>query len=329
MANGYTYPLPPARVTQGGSALEIQQGLKNPSVITKRLYEITQDSFISDYLLTERPVAVGGSIVLENGDELPFTDDDPQAIAPGGEYPLTTSSDGTVQIIRTTKWGLDQIITDESISRRLQDPVARAFTKLGNSIVRYSDGIALAVIAARITSLGSNSVAASGSWVGDGSDTGDSIAAKRIVRDVFRIKAQREEANQGFSYIYDTVVLRPTQLAIVKSEFINSGILPRESANGANSGVLENVLGLNWATSTHAPFTDPFFVDRSQLGGIATENIESPGYGSRQPIAGGIAIEAKAMRDDERDQWRLRGRRVAVPYVLDAKAGFRITGTGL
>jgi hypothetical protein len=32
------------------------------------------------------------------------------------------------------------------------------------------------------------------------------------------------------------------------------------------------------------------------------------------------------MRDDENDQWRLRARRVFVPYVMEPNAAVKITG---
>lgn len=327
--SNYTYPPAPAQVI-GGTALEIQLALKSPSIVTRRMYNIVNERFLSDFLLTGRPIATGGSLLIDNADEIYYTDDDPEAIAPGAEFPLTTSTDGTFQIVRTTKWGLDDPVTDEAISRRLIDPVNKAFTKVGNTMIRYVDGIALAVIASRITSVPGNSYPASGSWGGDGTVDGDHAAGAHIIRDVLGAQAEMAEAWVGWTYDYDTVVLKPTQHAKVMATFINSGILPRESNNGANlaSGVV-NVLGLNWATSTHVPFTDPFFVDRAQLGGIGVENIESPGYASRQPIPGGIPIEAKAIREEKTEGWTIRGRRVEVPYVLDAKAGFRITGTEL
>lgn len=331
MANGYTYPQAPARVTQGGTALEIHQFLKQPNQIARRVLDLVRERFIADFLLVGRAQAIGGSVILENGDEVQYMDDDPTAVAPGGEYSLTKSVGGTLQTIRTTKWGLDTMVTDEAISRELIDPVNRSFQKLANNMIRYIDGVALAVIASRILAAG-GSVAASGSWVGDGTETGDRVAAQRIIRDMLRIKAAKEEELVGFGYNFDTVVLRPSQHAVVVSELIISGMLPREAGNPldtvANGGVV-NALGMNWATSTHVPFSDPFIVDRDQLGGMASENIESPGYSRRSAVPGDIGVEVKSIRDDENDQWRLRSRRVTVPYVLDGKAGFRITGTGL
>jgi hypothetical protein len=53
-------------------------------------------------------------------------------------------------------------------------------------------------------------------------------------------------------------------------------------ANGLSSvlasGVIPDVLGKTWTTSNAVPFTDPFLLDATQLGGIGTEDLRSPGY---------------------------------------------------
>ncbi|PZE23916.1 hypothetical protein DEI86_13535 [Curtobacterium sp. MCBD17_028] len=105
---------------------------------------------------------------------------------------------------------------------------------------------------------------------------------------------------------------------------ITSNFLPRESGNTVETGVIPNYLGLTWTTSRYVPFTDPFLVDRNQLGGMADEDLGSPGY-SR--AASGI--ETKTIRAESRDAYDLRARRVTVPVVRDIRAGLRITGTGL
>jgi hypothetical protein len=322
MGIGLTYPGAPARINSDGTAVEIHRFLKSPTLIGRAVFDVVRERFIADYLLTGRYNAVGGAIVFENGDEVVYAQDDPTAVAPGAEYDLTTFGEGTIAIARTQKYGRDAYVTDEAISRLLFDPARRAFTQLGNSTIRQVDRAALATIASRVTA----SKAASGPWVPqDDSEIAQSLAAKRIVRDVLRIKAEKEEENVGFDYVYDTAVLKPTQHALIVAEFINSGLLPREDTSLIATGVVEGILGLNWATSTHVPFTDPFFVDRDSLGGMAEENIESPGYAR----VGNIGMQTKTIRDEERDRYRLRTRRTTVPVVLDGKAGYRITGTGL
>jgi hypothetical protein len=107
------------------------------------------------------------------------------------------------------------------------------------------------------------------------------------------------------------------------ARLLTSGLLPREAANPINTGQFPEYLGVTWTTSSHVPFTDPFLVDTEQLGGMADEKIESPGYASN----GGIDV--KSIRDEGKEKYDVRVRRVTVPVVLEPNAGIRITGTGI
>jgi hypothetical protein len=42
--------------------------------------------------------------------------------------------------------------------------------------------------------------------------------------------------------------------------------------------------------------------------------------------AGGVGVQAKTIRDDEDDQWRIRIRRVTVPIVLEPASAWKVTG---
>lgn len=302
----YTYPTLP---DTGGdlSAEQIHQLLKDPTLIARRLETLLDNKFIADYLLTGRYTAQGGAILYPNGDPI-FAADDPEAVAPGAEYPLTPMTVGDLASAKTVKWGQDSEVTDEAISRLRMDPVNRVLTGLANSLIRYIDGVALSVIAAQVTD-----TYASQAWA----------TAEAIVEGVLLAKATQEDRYDLQDYDLTTVVLTPLQFAKVSSLFINSNLLPRENGNAVQSGVITDVLGLTWTTSKHAPFPDPLLVDRDRLGGMANENLASPGYTNRD------GLEVKVIRQDETDSYRPRARRVTVPVVMDPGAAVRITGTTL
>jgi hypothetical protein len=310
---GYTYPAPPVQVQ--GTTIEISEFLKNPNLIRRRLQDITALGFIADYLLQGRYQIIGGALLYETGEEI-FPNDAPEAVAPGGEFPLTGFTQGALVAARSVKWGRDALVTDESTTRLNFDPVNRALTKLGNGMIRQIDSVALGVIASKVT----QSFAASATWT----------EAGPIIDTVLQSTAKAKTANLDFgTYDYDTIVLDPLQFALVAGEFLKSTLLPREQAgNQVISGVISGYLGKDWVTSDYVPVTNPFVLDRSQLGGMADEKIESPGYGS-VPNGAAPGVEAKSIRDDDNEQWKLRSRRVTVPVVLDPRAGFEITGTGL
>lgn len=305
----YTYPV--ARPEGSLTTEEIHLLLSRPGVIAKRVRSLLDQRFIADFLLTGRFEARGGGIFYETGEEI-FAADDPEAVAPGGEYPKTVLSRGELAAAKTTKWGLDTEITDEAIARLGQNTVDRALTRLANSIVRHVDSVALAVIASKVTS-----TFASSSW--------SNVDA--IIASLLSAKAQRADTGEGIDL--DTVVLSGEDYATIMGRFLNAGVLPREAGNPIVSGSLpQQILGFTWVTSPHVPSTDPILLDREQLGGMADEDLGSPGYAS----AAGVGVETKSWRlqgDSDRDGYGLRARRVTVPVVLESLAGVRITGTGL
>lgn len=303
----FTYPAPPAQVSSDLTAVQIHHLMQTPSLLRKRLADLLQHKFIADFLLAGRFVAQGGAILYETGEEI-FPADSPEAIAPGAEYPLTVLTSGELAAAKTTKWGQDTEVTDEAISRLLLDPVNRALLKLANGIIRHIDSIALGVIASKVTQTYKATA-----WT----------EANAIIEGILTAKATAEETHEGEAYDYNTVVLKPTQFSKVASKLITSQLVPRESQNAVLSGVIPDYMGLTWTTSKHVPFTDPFLVDRDQLGGMADEKIASPGYTAQD------GVEVKSIRKDETDKYRLRARRVTVPVVLEPRAGIRITGTGL
>lgn len=308
----YTYPAPPAKVS-GGDTLEIHQLLKSPTQIGRRLRTLLENRFIADALLTGRYKAVGGAILYETGESI-FNDDEPEAIAPGGAYPLTESRMGELAAARVDKWGRDTPITDEAISRLGIDPVNRALTKLVNTTVRFVDSAALGVIASKTTQVyNATGAGADGAW-----DT-----AKGLIGGVLKAKAKIESLDEGFAL--DTIVLGDVQWASAMTVLVEAGMLPKEANNPLVTGNWPETLGLRWLRSNHTPTTDPMLVDTSQLGGMADEDQNAPGYTN----ANGIGVEAKVIRDDKLDRYLARARRVTVPVVLESNAAIRVQNAGL
>lgn len=309
MAFHYPYPGREGTLT----AEEVHQLLQSPNRISRRVRTLADQRFIADFLLAGRYEAVGGSILYETGEEL-FAADDPEAVEAGGEYPLTVMTRGELAAAKTKKWGLDTEIYDEAIARLGIDPVNRGLARMVNSVVRYVDGIALGVIASKVTA----TYPAGSAWT-----TGE-----QIVEGVLVGKATGDEQGEG-GYDMNTVVLKPVPFAKVQAHLINAQLLPREDGNPVLGGGVINALGMTWTTSPHTPTNDPMLVDRDQLGGMADEDLKSPGY-SRS--SDGVGVETKVNRldgGDDRDGYRARARRVTVPVVVDPMAGLRITGTGL
>lgn len=308
---GYQYPAAPA--TLSGDVLSINRFLKDPTLVARRLRTVAEQRYIADALLTGRFSADGGSIVYETGETI-FADQNPRAVAPGAEYPITGVSEGTASIARTVNWGEDAIVTDASIARRKMDPVSRAFDKLVNQNVKYVDSVALSAIASAVTA---TSAAGTG-WA--------TATAASILKDVGLAQANITALNQG--YDPDTVVVDDVSWTYAMIAFIAAGYVPRESLsdNPTLTGQFPVILGMRWLKSPNVPTAGTGLVlDSRQLGGMADENLGGPGYVS---AAGPntAPVQVKTIRDEERDRWKLRARRVTVPVILEPAAARKITG---
>lgn len=304
---GYTYPVKHPEGTL--TTEQLHALLNNKQVIARRLADLTKMRFIADYLLPQRLDGTGGGVFYETGDDDAFAPDDPEAIAPLSEFPLVTLDDGEVASARTVKWGLDTMISDEKIARQGIGYLNKGLLRVSNTIIRHVDRVSMAVIASKVTS-----TFATGGWT----------SAGKAVASIMKIQAERGDLGTGLEL--DTVALRADQYANVIGMLIDDKALPREQGETAIAGNLPvNALGLTWVTSPHYTSTNPTLVDPENLGGMADEKLNSPGYAQ----SGGVGVETKVIRDEDTDGYKVRGRRVTVPVVLDALAGVQLTGTGI
>lgn len=305
---GYAYP--PAAPTLSGDVESISRFLQSPTLIARRLRTLLEQRYIADSILTGRFQVQGGAVVYETGESI-FTNDNPTAVAPSSEYPLTSAGTGTASIAKTVKWGQDTVVTDEAIKRLMMDPVNRALIKLANQNVKYVDSVALSAIASTVSA----TAAAAASWA--------SATAKQILTDVMTAKANIVALNLG--YDPDTVVVDDLNYAFAMAAFAAAGFLPREtnSQNPLVTGTFPTIDGMRWLPTPNIPTAGVAVVlDSQQLGGMADEDLGGPGYVS----TGGVGVQVKTLREDDTDEWRLRCRRVTVPVVIETGAARKITG---
>src|SRR5882757_2596694 len=307
-----TYP--PVSTTLSGDLETISRFMNSPTLIARRLRTLAEQRYIADALLTGRFQVSGGAVLYETGESI-FTTDSPRAVAPGSEYPLTGVPTGQASLAKTVKWGQDTKVTDESIARQNFQPVNKAMIKLVNQNVKYVDSIALSAIASAITATQASS---SGAVWSNATST-----AQTILTDVATAKASILALNQG--YDPDTVVLDDLTWAYAYAKFTAGGFLPRETdaRNPLVTGSFPVIDGMRWLSTPNLPTTgNVLVVDSSMLGGMADEDLGGPGYAN----AGGVGVQAKTIRDDDNDQWKLRMRRVTVPVVVEPASGRKITG---
>jgi hypothetical protein len=306
----YTYP-PPAP-TFSGDTLQIHRLLQQPTLVAKRLQTLLMLRYISDALLPQRLRAAGGSVTWESGEPI-GTGEAPRAVAPGAEYPLVSLTGGTPSVASTVKWGQDTEVTDESISRQTIQPVNRALTRLANQNVITVDGLAMSAITTAVT----QTTAAGALWTAAGT------TAAQILGEALQAKASLRALNMGFEP--DTIVVNDATYAAVFAKFLAAGYFAREGENPLAKGEFPVVAGMRWLPTPNGIANQAVVADTSQLGGMADEDLGSPGYVAAS-APGTTGVEVKVMRQDEEDRYRLRARRVTVPVILEPQAGWRLTG---
>lgn len=280
----------------------INRFLNDPTLVATRINDIASQRFISDLLLTSKQDVSGGALVFEQDDPL-YTDRPVQAVSPGGEYPLAGAGSGTPQAVRVTKWGQDVPITDEQIKRSNFSPVEKAFNVIVNQLVKTIDSLSLSLIASQVTA----TQAAAFPWAG---------STSTILRDIMLAKAKVTALNKG--YDPNVLVVDDATWAILASDDKLSTLRAREdTGNAVYSGEFRSIAGMTILPTPNLPAVGAWLIDTNALGGIGDEKL-GEGYA-------GDTVETKSLRDDNNDQWRIRGRRVCVPYVNEPGAAIKIT----
>lgn len=304
----YTYPAPAPTISGDNITVDaLHKFLGNPNLVARRLRTIVEQRFIADRLLSGRYSGMGGAVAYETSESM-YSGDNPSAVAPGAEYPLTTIGTGATSIAKTVKWGEDALITDEAIARLRRSAVDRGMTKLVNQNVKFVDSVALAAVASAVTA----TAAAAADW--------STATAKQILSDVGLAKANILALNQG--YDPDIIVIDDINWTHAMTTILAAGLMPRENGNPLESGAWPVILGLTWVATPNIPTADVAIVaDSEQLGGMADEKLGGPGY-----VEVSNGVEAKTIRDDDNDAYRIRTRRVTVPVVNEPAAARKITG---
>jgi len=300
-----TYPFTPSQLA-AASATDLLAFIKSPTLVARRLGEIlTAQQFLGLFLLSGRYTIQGGALAVPTNEKF-RTQRSAETVAPGAEYKLTPLSNEQYEVYTSQKQGIATEVTDEEVGRSLRQPIDDALTFLQTELVFDSNDLALGVIQSSIT----NTVAAGSTWT----------TGKQILKDALRVQAAARRQKRGFAV--DTVVLNGEQYAEVIPELLD--VLP-DNDDTARSGDFPTIAGLTWVSSDDDGFTNPLFLDRRRLGGIAREQIPSPDY---RQVGGDTGVEIATIREPKSDKTRLQARNVHVPVVTNPDAGFFLTGTG-
>lgn len=299
-----TYPFTPSQ-TENASAADLLAFIKSPALLARRLGDILKSQqFLGNFLLQGRYQVSGGAIMVPSK-EIIRTDRGAETVAPGAEYKLTPLSAEQYELYNALKEGIATEVTDEQVGRLLRQPIDDALLLLQTELVFSANDATLGVIQSSVTQ-----TIAGGAWTN----------GKQILKDAMRAKATVRALKLG--YDIDTVVLDGIQHAEIVSELLD--VLP-DSDDTAKTGAFPTIGGITWVAADGGEVTDPLFLDRRLLGGIARESIPSPEY---RPVGNDTGVEVASIRESKADKTRLQARNPHVPVVTNPLAGIYMTGTG-
>lgn len=308
---GVTYPALTAP-TFSGDTMTVHRFMKDPTLVTRRAQELATQRYVADQLLKMPMRAENGTLVIETRGPI-GANRRPQAVSPLGDYPLTTVPSGVVQAFMTQKWGQDSEVADESIARRKIDPVNETFHALIEENVAFIDGLAMSGITTAVTKTRTmaKTIAAS--------------TAEEVLTEVFTAVAEMADLKTGLTP--DVAVLPSVPFALLRAKFAGAKILSDAQVGGIVEGRVFPVIdGITFLPSPNALANTMIVADSTRLGGMADESLGGPGYGRVSLPGAPAGIEAKSIRLEERDGYRLRVRRVTVPVIVEPEAAVKITG---
>lgn len=299
-----TYPFTPSQLAAATPA-QVIAFLKQPTLVARRLSEIlAAQQFIGLFLLQGRYKVQGGAIAVPSNETI-RTDRRAATVAPGAEYKLTPLSAEQYTLYTASKEGIATEITDEEVGRLARQPVDDALLLLQTELIFDANTLAMGAINSLVT----QTLAASHVW-----DNG-----KSILRDALRVQAAVRALKLGFSI--DTCVLPGDQYAEVIPELLD--VLP-DNSDVALTGEFPTIAGITWVSDDGTDVTNPLFVDRRRLGGIAREDIPSEEY---RAVGGDTGVEIASIREPKADKTRLQARNPHVPVITNPLAGISVTGT--
>jgi hypothetical protein len=148
--------------SQDGPQLTVNDILKDPAVVPRRILDVTAQRFIADQLLRKGPTAVAGVVKYYQSNPL-FSMTPTEIVAEFGQIPVAQNDLGQLFVAQTTKRGLGVRISIEMANRNDIDAVNLQIAQVSNTMVRDWDSVFMSAALAACAASG-NTVAASTYW---------------------------------------------------------------------------------------------------------------------------------------------------------------------
>lgn len=300
-----------------GPRLTVNQLVKSPALVPKRIVSMLGQGFMVDQLLRQGPPIPGGSLIFSQSEPL-YADDGPMNVEEFGEIPLTTTQTGIPQVAKSVKKALGFRISQESIDRNNFDKVQQDMVKLKNSFAKTYEDVFLTALLAALPTL-----AATNTWVNTtASGAGLGIYAD-LTHGTYNIANSDADTSNGtgeqkFHFSADTLVLndKVAKLMLLNADIqkvlqVGNVASSQPLVTGDATETFLRAFGLKLVTSWRLSPDKAILLESKTVGGVSDE----------RPMGATPLYEHKPT-----ETWRTDVSRMSAVFIDQPKAGLVITG---
>lgn len=296
----------PVRVvtSQAQQPLTVNALVENPLIIPERIINVLDNQFVLEQVLRNAGKATGGAVQFRVSTGL-FADSASEIVAPGGEIPLVTVTQGDLGSARVQKRALGVEIDREMRLRNAIGTVQNQLTRLRNTMLRDFDGAFVTTLRAAVT----QTVAATTPWATSTTIRKDIIAAKLLIS-----SSQAPGTTGGNNFMgfrADSIVFNPnTEANLIGNTSFLQLVLGTTAASNTSS-LPASILGLTPRVTWGVPDGEAWVMESNTVGGYADE----------------IPLEATALYYWEpRQAYRSDTTRSTAGFIDEPLAAAKITG---
>lgn len=288
-------PLGPPTVS--GNTLTVDLALRNPTVVTRRIADLTLQKFIVDRVFASAGGVTGGAVLYQQAtvNDI-YLDRDVAHVQPGAEFPIVTAQRQAPKVAQVEKWGGKFYITDEAKDRNDVALFNNQVTKLANTIVRKVNQRTVQELETSITA---SSQSGSGvNWHTALSDSYTTLTPAALpVADIAHAQQLADVMELGITF--DLLLVNPAEGAVLR-QLANGPI----GAKMADWGI-DEVYASNRVVAGTA-----YLVARQQVGELRLE----------QPLG------TEAWREEKTERNWVQSSVRPVMYVTDPYSVYKLTG---
>lgn len=289
------HPLGPPVVS--GNALTVDLALRNPTVVTRRIADLTLQKFIADRVFASAGGVTGGAVIYQQAtqNEL-YLDRDVAHVQPGGDFPVVTATRPAPLVAQVEKWGGQFFITDEARDRNDQALLNNQVTKLANTIVRKINQRCVQELE---TSIAASGQSGSGvNWHTALSDSYTTLTPAALpVADIAHAQQLADAMELGVEF--NLLLVNPAEAAVL-----------RQLANGPIGAKMQD-WGIDEVyASNRVVAGTAYLVAKQQVGEMRME----------QPLA------SESWREERKERTWLKSSVRPVVYVTDPYSVYKLTG---